>query len=109
MPIHPETRIVEARGARAPMKRALRDGGQCRVDLSNRRRRTLSHDPVLDAPSRRLPWPLSVFQQSTVRYVVIEGETRVSSHIYTRNRVDEAIDYFLRDLAPGTRVTISFE
>jgi len=88
------------------MKKALRLGGQCRVDLPSNRRRTLAHDPLIDAPRARLPWPLSVFQQDTVRYVVTEGDARVSSHIYTRSRVNEAIEYFLRDLEPETRVTI---
>ena len=109
MPSQIENRIIEVRRARAPMKRALQQGGACRVELTGNRRRTLVHHPLLDAPHRPLPWPFSLFQQPTVRYMVTEGETRVSSHIYTRNRVDEAIEYFLRDLAPETRVTISRE
>jgi hypothetical protein len=107
MPSPLEARIIEASRARPAMKTALRAGGACRVALSGNRKRVLVHHPMLDAPRTKLPWPLSLLQQPTVRYVVSEGDTLVSGHIYRRDHVDEAIDYFLRDLPPSTRVTIS--
>ena len=102
-----DVHTVEVRRARAAIRQAMREGGECRVELPSNRKRMLAHHPAFAAPRSPLPWPLRLFQQSTLRYVVTEGGQRVSSHLYTRNRVDEAIDYFLRDLPPETRITIT--
>ena len=108
MPVRPgETRQVEARDAARHIRDALDMGGTCSVAVGARRR-TLVHDPLVDRPGGRLPWPLGMFQKHTVRYVVYEDERRVSSHIFVRNRMDEAIEYFLRDVDPRSAVTINF-
>lgn len=87
------------------MRQALHNGGRCTLEIGGRRR-VLMYDPRVDRPARPWPWPLSLLQSPTVRYVVFEDEKRVSSHIYSRPRVDEAIAYFLRGVEPDAIVTI---
>jgi hypothetical protein len=99
------TRRFAASEAREEMRRALLAGGSCTVEAGGRRR-VLMHDPRVDRPATAWPWPLRLFQRHTVRYVVLDEERRVSSHIYTRPRLDEAIAYFLRDLPAEAPVTI---
>lgn len=106
-PRSPEGESVAASAARPIMRKTMRLGGTCQVELGGGRRRVLVHHPQLDAPRPRLPWPLSLFQQPTIRYVVYEGDALVSSHIYTRRRVGEAIEYFLRDVPAEARIAIS--
>ena len=99
------TRRLAAGQAYAAMLQALRAGGTCSVEVGGRRR-VLMHDPRVDRPASPLPWPLSLFQSATVRYVVFDDERRVSSHIYSRRHVGKAIAYFLRGVAPEQEVTI---
>ena len=102
----PEVQRLDAADARGAMRRALLAGGSCALEVQGRRR-ALMHDPRVDRPTRALPWPLSLFQAHTVRYVVLDDERRVSSHIYSRAQMGEAIEYFLRDVAPDAQVTIT--
>lgn len=97
---------VPARAAARPIRRALERGARCTVEARGRTR-VLVHDPTVDREGPRWPWPLRWLERRQVRYVVLEDEKRVSSHIYTRPRVDEAIRYFLRDLPPDAPVTIA--
>ena len=87
------------------MRRALRRGGRCTVEIGGRRR-VLMYDPRVDRPARSWMWPFSLLQSPTVRYVVFEDEKRVSSHIYSRPKLDEAIGYFLRGVEPAATVSI---
>jgi hypothetical protein len=103
-----ETKQVVARDAADHIRKALAARGTCSVEVGSRRR-TLAYDPRVDAPRERWPWPLRLFQPHTVRYVVYEDARRVSSHIFVRNRMDEAIDYFLRDLPPDAQITVTIE
>ncbi len=103
-----ETVRVESRRAAPLIREALRSGGRCTVEVGARRR-TLVHDPDVDVPARRLPWPLRMFQTHTVRYVVYEDVRRVSSRIFVRSQMDEAIGYFLRDLDSDTPITVQFK
>lgn len=103
-----ETKQIAARDAAGHMRKALAAHGTCSVGVGSRRR-TLAYDPRVDAPHERWPWPLRLFQPHTVRYVVYEDERRVSSHIFVRNRMEEAIDYFLRDLPPDAQITVTME
>ncbi len=103
-----EVLSVERVHATPMIRRALESGGTCAVAVGSKRR-MLVHDPTLDAPERPLPWPFSLLQPHTIRYVVYEDERRVSSHIFVRNRVDEAIDYFLRDVPSDSKVTITLK
>lgn len=100
------TQTVRADTARPLIRRALKVGGSAAIEFGQRRR-VLLHDPRVDAPARPLPWPLSLFQSHTVRYVVTEGGKRISSHMYVLQKTDEAIDYFLRDIDPGVEITIT--
>ena len=97
---------VAASGARESIRRALTAGGSCAVEVQGRRR-VLMHDPRLDRPEHLLPWPLRLFQRHTVRYVVLDDERRVSSHIYSRAQMEGAIDYFLRDVPAEAQVAIT--
>jgi hypothetical protein len=103
-----ETKQVGARDAAGLIRKALTARGTCSVDVGSRRR-TLAYDPRVDAPRERWPWPLRLFQPHTVRYVVYEDARRVSSHIFVRNRMEEAIEYFLRDLPPDAQITVTIE
>jgi hypothetical protein len=103
-----ETKQVAARDAAGHIRKALGERGTCSVGIGPRRR-TLAYDPRVDAPRERWPWPFRLFQPHTVRYVVYEDARRVSSHIFVRNRMEEAIEYFLRDLPPDAQITITAE
>jgi len=98
--------VVSVREARQPIAEALRRGGTATIEFGARRR-VLVHDPRVDAPAKPLPGPLKLLQKHTVRYMVTEGVRRVSSHIYVWNQIDEAIDYFLKDVDSSASVTIS--
>ena len=100
------SQTVRAADSRALIRHALRKGGSAAIEFGARRR-VLLHDPRVDKPANPLPWPLSLFQTQTVRYVVTEGGKRISSHMYVLQKADEAIDYFLRDIDPQTEVTIT--
>jgi hypothetical protein len=98
--------MIEALEAREAMERALQQGGKCTVEVGSRRR-TLVHDPTLDGPAKKLPWPLELFQEHTVRYVVYDDERLVSGHIFVRRHMKDAIDYFLRDVKPHQKIAIT--
>jgi hypothetical protein len=98
--------VVPVHEARKPIADALKRGGSAVIEFGARRR-VLVHDPRVDAPANPLPGPLKMLQKHTVRYMVTEGVRRVSSHIYVWNQMDEAIDYFLKDVDETARVTIS--
>jgi hypothetical protein len=103
-----ETVQVVSRHAVPVIRKALRAGGTCTIEMGARSR-TLTHDPGIDAPRKPLPWPLRLFQRHTVRYVVYEDVRRVSSHIFVRRQMDRAIGYFLRDVDPDTPITVQFK
>ena len=102
----PDNMVVKVREARKPIAEALKRGGSATIEFGARRR-VLVHDPRLDAPVNPLPGPLRMLQKHTVRYMVTEGVRRVSSHIYVWNKMDEAIDHFLKDVDSGVPVTIT--
>jgi hypothetical protein len=102
------TTMIEAVEARDAMERALMQGGKCTVEVGTRKR-TLVHDPTLDGPLKKLPWPLELFQEHTVRYVVYDDERLVSGHIFVRRQMKDAIDYFLRDVQPHQKVAITLK
>jgi hypothetical protein len=97
---------VPAREAAPRIRRALERGGRCTVEAGSRTR-MLVHDPAVDRSGARRPWPLGLLGRHEVRYVVLEDAKRVSSHIYARPKLDEAIRYFLRELPPDAPVTIT--
>lgn len=97
---------VRAGEAAGPIRAALDRGGRCTVEVGGRTR-VLVHDPRVDRAGPRWPWPLRLLQRHEVRYVVLDDAKRVSSHIYSRRRMDEAIRYFLRDVGPGQPVAIA--
>jgi hypothetical protein len=98
--------VVPVREARKPIEDVLRRGGSATIEFGARRR-VLVHDPRVDAPAKPLPGPLKMLQKHTVRYMVTEGVRRVSSHIYVWNQMDEAIDYFLKDVDSTCPVTLT--
>ena len=99
--------FIEARGARGPMKKRLMraEGGSCYLKVGNVTR-LLSHNPVLDAPLSRLPWPSSKMQPHEIRYVEMTGETRTAEQRFSGSQVDSAIQHFLRGVDPSEELLL---
>jgi hypothetical protein len=103
-----DSRLVDAENALEPVRRALLEGGSCSVETEGWRR-VLVHDPAVDAPLKGWPWPFPLFSPHQVRLQIYEGALRVTTVRYSRKQIDEAIDSFLRGVAPKTKVIITRE
>lgn len=101
-----DSRTVDVGQASGPIRRALIEGGSCSVEAEGRRR-VLVHDPAVDAPLKRWPWPFPLFSPHRVRLMIYEGPMRVSMLTYGRREIERAIDYFLGGLPPNAKVAIS--
>jgi len=99
--------LIEARRARTAMKKHLTraEGGACCINVENVAR-LLSHNPALDAPLTRLPWPLSKIQAHNVRYTEMIGQTRTAELRFNGSQVDAAIEHFLRGVGPSEEVLL---
>jgi hypothetical protein len=99
--------FIEARRARGPMKKRLMraEGGSCYLKVGNVTR-LLSHNPTLDAPLTRLPWPLSKMQPHEIRNEEMIGETRTAEQRFQGSQVDVAIEHFLRGVDPSEEVQL---
>ncbi|MEO5618586.1 MAG: hypothetical protein ABIS67_12510 [Candidatus Eisenbacteria bacterium] len=101
-----DSRTLDAEKAEAAIRRAMQDGGTCAVEAEGRRR-VLVHDPAVDAPLRNWPWPFTMIAPHRVRLIIYEDNVSSSSLTYERDRVGDAIAYFLGGLPPKAKVIIS--
>lgn len=103
-----DSRTIDADKAEAVVRRTMLDGGTCSVEAEGWRR-VLVHDPAMDAPLKRWPWPFSLFSPHRVRFLFYEGTMRASTLTYEKNKLEDAIQYFLHDLPPKAKVSITRE
>ena len=107
-----------ARDAGPVIENGLRKGGSFFVKTETERR-FISHDPVLDSPEIKLPWPFSMFQPFSVGLSVLPrrvGERNGElSHedavamVQSRRRfsgedIHKAVKLFLQDLNPDQEI-----
>jgi len=95
---------VPAGKARSAIKRVLKQGGYCSVEVENVRR-MLSHD-LMDRPLEKLPWPFSSLQAHDVRYVEARGTDILKEQVFGKNDIDRAIDTFLNGIDPSRDILI---
>ena len=69
-------------------------------------KRHITHDPMLDRPLTRLPWPLSLFQPHNIRYSVLENDEVVYTKTYSRSEMGSAIEEFLEGVDASQNVII---
>ena len=103
-----DSRTLDAEKAEAAIRRAMQDGGSCSVEAEGRRR-MLVHDPAVDAPLRNWPWPFTLFAPHRVRLIIYEDNLPSSALAYEKDRIGEAIAYFLGGLSPKAKVIITRE
>jgi hypothetical protein len=78
-------------------------GGSCFLKFGDRSR-LLIHDPGLDSPEMRLPWPLNLLQPHELQYSEYLGEDMVEMRRFHRSQSRAAVAYFLRDVDPEEEV-----
>ena len=103
-----DSRVIEAENAAGAVRRTLLEGGSCSVEAEGWRR-VLVHDPAIDAPLKRWPWPFPLFSPHRVRLEIFEGALRVTSVTFSKNQIDEAIENFMRGVGPKVKVIITRE
>ena len=101
-----DARTVDAEKAESAIRRAMLDGGTCSVEAEGRRR-VLVHDPKIDAPLKSWPWPFHLLSPHRVRFLLYEDTLQATTMTYEKNRIDDAIRYFLLGLPPKAKVVIT--
>jgi len=101
-----DSRTLDAEKSEAAIRRVLEDGGSCSVEAEGRRRE-LIHDPQVDAPLRGWPWPFTLIAPHRVRLVIWEGTMRSGTVTYEKDRINEAVKYFLTGVSPKAKVIIT--
>jgi len=101
-----DARTIDAEKAEPAIRRAMLDGGTCSVEAEGRRR-VLAHDPKIDAPFKHWPWPFHLLSPHRVRFLLYEDTLRATTMTYEKNRIDDAIRYFLQGLPPKAKVVIT--
>src|SRR3954451_7209741 len=95
--------IPVGRATRAIGRWLLRSqGGTCVLTVGEVTR-VLSHDPILDGPVRRLPWPFSLVQPHEFQYGE-RPEVDPEDRRFSRTEVGAAIMHFVRDAPPTSEV-----
>jgi len=100
-----DTFTLEAAKARPLIKKTLKKGGFCIVTLGDQKRH-ITHNPMMDRPLTRLPWPLSLFQPHTITYSVLENDEEVYTKKYSRSEIGSAIEEFLEGVDASQNVII---
>ncbi|HTO91072.1 MAG TPA: hypothetical protein VMJ70_08065 [Candidatus Sulfotelmatobacter sp.] len=103
-----DSRVIEAENALEAVRRTLLEGGSCSVEAEGWRR-VVVHDPAIDAPLRRWPWPFFLFSPHNVRLQIYEGALRVTTVTFGKKQIGEAIENFLRGVSAKTKVIITRE
>lgn len=103
-----DSRTVDAEKAEPAIRRAMMEGGNCSVEAEGRRR-VLVHEPARDAPLERWPWPFPLFAPHNVRFILYEDTMPTSTLIYEKQRIGEAIKYFMAGLPPKAKIIITRE
>src|SRR5262245_33815384 len=101
-----DSRTLDAEKAKPAILRAMQEGGICSAEAEGRRRE-LVHDPAVDAPLKGWPWPFPLLSPHRVRLITYEGTLRSGSVTYEKNRIEEAVNYFLAGLPARAKVIIS--
>lgn len=89
----------------------IRKGKNCYIKLKNGNNRLLRHNPVLDAPLKKLPWLLSKLQEGI--YKINFSETTTDGKVLIRKEFnfrdfDKAINIFLDGLEDEEKNNIVF-
>ncbi len=101
-----DARTVDAEKAEAAIRRAMLDGGTCSVEFEGRRR-VLVHDPRVDAPLKRWIWPFHLLSPHRVRFMLYEDALRATTITYEKERIADAMKYFLQGLPPKAKIIIT--
>lgn len=101
-----DARTIDAEKAESAIRRAMLDGGTCSVEAEGRRR-VLIHDPKIDAPFEKWPWPFSRLSPHNVRFLLYEDALRATTITYEKKRIEDAIRYFLQGLPPKAKIVIT--